>query len=361
MTAVTQTLLAPTTDPQALLRAAQVRTRPALAQALDRLDARTRHVAGYHRGWWDADAAPGGAGPTESSGSGGDHGSGGKALRPALALLSALAVGATEPVALPGAVSAELVHDFSLLHDDVLDGDERRRHRPAAWCVFGTPDALLTGDALLSLATEVLLDVGTGEALDTARALSRAVRGLVEGQVADVSFERRSAVSVEECLQMAAGKTAALLSYAAGSGARLAGAPPAVVAALEEYGHETGMGFQLVDDLLGIWGDPATTGKPVGSDLRARKKTVPVTLAMSGSSAAASRLRQLLASDGELDDRALAEAADLVESTGARSSVEQFVQRHHDRAVAALHREALEPVARTALAELSASLTSRVR
>jgi geranylgeranyl diphosphate synthase type I len=239
---------------------------PAMQAAIDRLDVTTRHQAAYHFGWVDAEGRP-------------DKG-GGKAVRPALALLSAQATGGPEEIGLPGAVAVELVHNFSLLHDDLMDHDEQRRHRCTVWALWGSSSAILSGDALLGLAQEVLLDSGLPTACPAALMLAKATRELIRGQVQDLAFEERESVSVDECLQMASGKTGALMAASAGIGAVLAGAPDVTVTALETYGAQVGLSFQLVDDVLGIWGDPAVTGKPVFSDLRAGKKTLPVSYAL---------------------------------------------------------------------------------
>lgn len=277
---------------------------PALRAALDRLDPTSRSIAHYHLGWTDLDGNP-------TSG-------GGKAVRPALALLSAEAAGAAPSAGLPGAVAVELVHNFSLLHDDLMDGDTERRHRPTVWSVRGMASAILTGDAMLSLAQEVLLDGDGPGAVAAARLLSEAVSELIRGQVLDVSFEERADVTLDECLDMAAGKTGALLSASAAIGAVLAGAPRATVDALAGFGADLGLAFQLVDDVLGIWGEPAMTGKPVYSDLRARKKSLPVTYAITCGGAIGRQVAAWLAAAEPPGEAGLRHAADLVDQAGGR-------------------------------------------
>jgi geranylgeranyl diphosphate synthase type I len=291
-----------------------------------RLDPTSRAISAYHFGWTDAEGHP-------------IEGDGGKAVRPRLALLSAHAAGARAEIGMPGAVAVELVHNFSLLHDDLMDGDVERRHRPTVWTVFGAPGAILAGDALLVLAQEVLVDVGTPEALAAARMLSRATRELIRGQFHDLSFETRDDVTLEQCLDMADGKTGALLAASAAIGAQLAGGPDALVGALSAYGRHLGLVFQLVDDLLGIWGDPVTTGKPVLSDLRARKKTLPVTAALGSTGAAGRELAGWLAAEdthGEEDLDALRRAAELVEAAGGRAWATEEAERSLLRAEQAL-------------------------
>ncbi|MEV4596898.1 polyprenyl synthetase family protein [Amycolatopsis sp. NPDC049253] len=281
---------------------------PALREAVDRLDETSRAISAYHLGWTDADGTP-------------VSGNGGKAVRPALAVLSALAAGAPAGTGVPGAVAVELVHNFSLVHDDLMDGDTERRHRATVWALWGAPAAILTGDAMLALAQEVLLDSGSPHAIPAARLLSETTRRLIHGQVLDVQFEQRDDVTLPECVTMAGGKTGALLSCSAAIGAVLAGAPAETVDALAVFGEEVGLAFQLVDDVLGIWGDAAVTGKPVYSDLRARKKSLPVTYAITHGGAKGRELAQWLAGEetgSAADEAELARVAELVESAGGR-------------------------------------------
>lgn len=295
---------------------------PAMRAAVATLDPTSRGVTSYHLGWTDADGAP-------------CTGDGGKALRPALALLSAELAGAAAEVAIPGAVAVELVHNFSLLHDDVMDRDTQRRHRATVWSLWGVPCAILTGDALLVLAQQVLLDSGSRDAPAAARLLMSATQELIGGQVQDLAFESRTRVSVQECLRMAAGKTGALLSASASIGAVLAGASREVVTALASYGQHLGAAFQLVDDLLGIWGDPTVTGKPVLSDLRSRKKTLPVSWALAGGDPAAHELAAWYRGS-TVDEDGLRRAAELVEAGGGRAWATGEAQRRMQAAERAL-------------------------
>ncbi|MDQ1747979.1 MAG: geranylgeranyl diphosphate synthase, type [Frankiaceae bacterium] len=324
------TLALPTT-----LSRARIAVEPALFDALGRLDPTSRRLAEYHLE------------------------AGGKAVRPALALLSARAVGAAEAIAVPGAVAVELVHNFSLVHDDLMDGDVERRHRPTVWAVHGAAAAVLCGDAMLALATQVLLDVGTLDAIEAARQLAAATQELIRGQHADLDFEQRRFVGVDECLAMAAGKTGALLACSAAIGAVLAGAPAAAVRALSTYGAELGLAFQLVDDLLGIWGDSATTGKPVGSDLRARKKSLPVAFALTGSGPASAALAQWLGTEGPDSDSDTARAAGLVEAAGGRAWAAEEATRRLALAESALASAALDPDAIDELVALGRFVVTR--
>jgi geranylgeranyl diphosphate synthase type I len=220
------------------------------------------------------------------------------------------------------AVAVELVHNFSLLHDDIMDNDTERRHRPTAWTVFGIGPAILAGDALLALAQDLLLEDGTPQGAWAARCLSAAVQRLIGGQGSDLAFEKRGDVALAECLEMAGDKTAALMACACSIGAVHLGAPPTLAMALAGFGAHVGLAFQLTDDLLGIWGAPEVTGKPVRADLRARKKSLPVVAALTSGTPEAGQLSNLLAQPGALSEEDLIRAADLVTAAGGRQWAE---------------------------------------
>lgn len=316
----------------ALLERGRTLATPVLRAAVNRLAPPMDTVAAYHFGWIDAEGRP-------------THGDSGKAVRPALALLSAEAAGASPEVGVPGAVAVELVHNFSLLHDDLMDGDEQRRHRDTVWKVYGPEQAILVGDALFALANEVLLELGTVEAGRATRRLTTATRKLIDGQAQDISYEHRERVTVEECLEMEGNKTGALLACAVSIGAVLGGADDRTADTLEAYGYHLGLAFQAVDDLLGIWGDPEATGKQTWSDLRQRKKSLPVVAALAAGGAASARLADILAADAKLTDSQLADfdeeefasRAALIEEAGGREWTSQEARRQHATAIEALN------------------------
>ncbi|MQS99073.1 polyprenyl synthetase family protein [Streptomyces jumonjinensis] len=316
-------------DIAALLERGRALSTPVLRAAVDRLAAPMDTVAAYHFGWIDAQGRPA-------------DGDGGKAVRPALALLSAEVVGARPEVGVPGAVAVELVHNFSLLHDDLMDGDEQRRHRDTVWKVHGPAQAILVGDALFALANELLLELGTVEAGRATRRLTAATRGLIDGQAQDISFEHRERVTVEECLEMEGNKTGALLACAVSIGAVLGGADDRTADTLEAYGYHLGLAFQAVDDLLGIWGDPVATGKQTWSDLRQRKKSLPVVAALAEGGAASRQLGELLAADAKstefasFSEEEFAVRAALIEEAGGREWTSQEARRQHAVAIEAL-------------------------
>ncbi|MGH2524219.1 MAG: polyprenyl synthetase family protein, partial [Anaerolineales bacterium] len=226
----------------------------------------------YHLGW-DADA--------HRQASGSQLASSGKRLRPLLCLLSCAAAGGEWERALPMAAGLELLHNFSLIHDDIQDGSPLRRGRPTVWRKWGQAQAINAGDALFTLAhlaPHGLPQRGLDPGL-TLRALAmfdHTCLVLTQGQFLDMTFEQRPRVGVGEYLAMIEAKTAALIAASTGLGALLAGADEDRRAHFEQYGRSLGLAFQIQDDLLGIWGDPAVTGKSAANDLEKRKKSLPV-------------------------------------------------------------------------------------
>jgi geranylgeranyl diphosphate synthase type I len=326
---------------------------PAMTEAVARLAPEVRHVASYHMGWTDSDGHPVDA-PS------------GKGVRPTLAVLGAEAAWADPDVGVPGGVALELVHNFSLIHDDIIDTDIERHHRPTVWSVYGIGPAIIAGDALQVLAHQVLLEASADTGPAASAALAEATAEMIAGQADDIAFERRRDVTVEQCTAMSAAKTGALLGCAASIGAILAGAPTATVGALRDYGRHLGLAFQAVDDLLGIWGDPATTGKPAASDLRQRKKSLPVVSALAAGGAEAEELRRLVlgAADTEqplpaLEPDEVERARYLVEACGGREWTTVRAKANLDAALGALERVRLSAVPHRDLADLAVYVVER--
>ncbi|MFC9129923.1 polyprenyl synthetase family protein [Streptomyces sp. NPDC057099] len=298
-------------DAHAVLERCRALVRPALVEAVGRLHPWVGEMAAYSFGWCEVGGAPAVA-------------SGGKGVRQALAVLGAEAAGAPGRSGVAAAVAVELVHTFSLLHDDIMDGDADRRRRPTVWKAYGTGPAVLAGDALFALAIETLAAQPGGAG--AVRTLSGALGDLVRGQADDLLFAERPwtgprRVRPDEYRTMAEHKTGALLGCAAALGAVLGGAAPETVTALDRVGRHLGIAFQIVDDVLGIWGDPRVTGKPVHGDLRERKKTFPVLVALGSPSGG--RIAALLESGDEPDA-----AAALIEEAGGRSAALAEARRH---------------------------------
>jgi geranylgeranyl diphosphate synthase type I len=298
----------------------------------------------YHFGWRAADGAPTRSQP-------------GKMLRPALLLaaceLAAVHAGVDQDGAatavtraMPAAVSVELTHNFSLIHDDIEDGDEARHHRATMWKVWGEAHAINTGDGIFAMARlEILrlIELGVSPALvvELAGLLDRTCLALCEGQYLDMSFERSHAISAELYLAMIGRKTAALMACAAQMGGRL-GAPadPAVAERLRDFGYALGMAFQLRDDLLGIW-EAGDLGKSAAGDVRRKKMTLPLIIALDHASPAdRDDLLAIYTAAGPATDRQIATALNILERASARDRARVILREHCKDA-----RQALDSVA----------------
>ncbi|MEU2549084.1 polyprenyl synthetase family protein [Streptomyces roseolus] len=344
----------PDAAPARVLERCRELVRPALVEAVGSLHPWTGEMAAYALGWSDTAGTPD------------PGGSEGKGVRQAFAVLGAEAVGADGAEAVPGAVAVELVHTFSLLHDDIMDGDALRRQRPAVWKAYGTGPAVLAGDALLAQAVTTLAEAPGRHAAAAVRCLCRTLNVLVSGQAQDLRFERRAwygpgAVGLEQYRSMAEHKTGALLGCALALGAVLASAPDRTVNALERAGRHLGLAFQAVDDILGIWGDPRVTGKPVYADLRRGKKTYPMLAALAGGGRAAHELAALLDPPQPLDHEAAAHVAARVEDLGGRTATRDEARRHLDTARRALRDASLTHTAVQQLDRLFTYVLDRTR
>ncbi len=281
----------------------------------------------YHLGWEDIEGRP-------------EQASGGKMLRPVAVLLAAEACGAHANQAVAAAAAVELIHNFSLLHDDVEDRSDFRRGRANLWTFAGDAQAINTGDGMFTLArlaTYRLLDAGVPaeRVVAAMRELDEACLCLVEGQYLDISFETRIDVTQDEYWRMAAGKTAAMFAAPFAMGAAIAGAEPRVVEGFRAFGHHIGLAFQAVDDILGIWGDSALTGKPVGDDLLSRKMTCPVIAALDASGDASALLRRAYGQPARPGED-VTPLAKLVAQTGARALTQTMAERQEEEALDAL-------------------------
>jgi geranylgeranyl diphosphate synthase, type I len=331
------------------LNAARAIVEPGLRAAVARLDPHLALVSSYHFGWCDPQGNP-------------TRANSGKAVRPGLAVIVGEGVCGDPAPAVPGAVAVELIHNFSLVHDDLIDRDRERRHRETVWSVWDDTTAILAGDAMASLAHEVLADSGSPYANDAALALAAGTREVIRGQAQDVLFEQRGDVSLAESLQMAADKTGALLAVSAGIGAILAGAPAETVAAFHTFGAELGIAFQLVDDLLGVWGRTEVTGKPVFADLIAGKKTMPVVWAFEHGGTAGEELAAWVAGHdarGDIAPEELQHAADLLEKAGGKQWASDQADVHVAAALAAIEGLTLHGEARATLTDLAHFIARR--
>lgn len=221
-------------------------------------------IARYHLGWTDENGHPGKY----------DRG---KGIRSTMCLLTCDALSGDHRPALPAAASIDLIHNFTLIHDDIMDGDALRRGRPSVWKLWGIEQAINTGDMLYALAFVVLTKLSDSAMVPNAsRLLSETCVTVVQGQASDIDFEKRHDVSADEYLIMISQKTAALIGTALELGALAAGVIDDTRNKISVLGIAMGIAYQIRDDMLGTWGDSKITGKPVGEDLRRKKKSLPV-------------------------------------------------------------------------------------
>jgi geranylgeranyl diphosphate synthase type I len=305
----------------------------------------------YHLGWIDEDFAP-------------TKGGAGKRLRPILCLLTCQATGGDPDQALPATAAIELVHNFSLVHDDIEDKSHLRRGHPTVWKVWGVPQAINAGDSLsvlAHLAMQRLANRGVPpqRVLTALEILDQACLALTEGQYLDLSFEARLDVDVEQYLSMIRGKTAALFSAAAQLGGLVAGSDPESMARYRRFGENLGLAFQIVDDILGIWGDPQVTGKPAASDIRQRKKTLPIVRALEEEQRTGGKDLRKIYQREVIDKEAVEAALMILENLEARRCAEEMANEYYRQALAELDAVGVENEAQDDLRELAAFLVER--
>lgn len=301
----------------------------------------------YHMGWLDEALRP-------------QQGQAGKRVRPVLCLLACEAAGGAVEQALPAAAGIEILHNFSLLHDDIEDDSPTRRGRPTVWKLWGQPQAINAGDGMFALAHLALArlparGVPTERAFELRQVFDRTCLALTHGQHLDMRFEERLDVTVDEYLAMIKGKTAALIAASTNMGALVAGVDGKTATSYQDFGHHIGLAFQIQDDILGIWGDADITGKSTSSDIQTRKKSLPVVYGLEKSPA----LRQLYASD-EIGPDQVAWVEQTLSELGARQMSEALASEHHRKALNALDQSGASGVAAQALREFAVSLLTRV-
>ncbi len=253
---------------------------------------------------------------------------GGKRIRPALCLYVSELFGGTTANALPGAISLELIHNFSLVHDEIQDRDPERHHRKTIWRLVGEAQAINVGDYLYVLAQKVLIEstIPAEQRILALASLANATGDMIKGQWADLSFENREDITVDEYLEMIEFKTGALIGAAVECGALLAGIPKSEADLGRAWGRRIGLAFQAHDDILGIWGDPNTTGKSNVNDLVRKKKSLPVLEAMKQSDTSA-KIKSLYASDKEPSGKEILETVNLMEKRNIREICEEHAER----------------------------------
>lgn len=300
----------------------------------------------YHMGWLDDQLQP-------------EEGNGGKRIRPILALLCAAAAGASWQTAVPAAAAIELLHNFTLIHDDIQDASPTRRGRPTVWVLWGIPQAINCGDCMFALAHTALyrLQQNAVEAAAVLRAANRfddTCFALTLGQHRDMNFETQLEVSEGEYMQMIGGKTAALLALCGEIGSLVGTADEATISHYTEFCRNLGLAFQIKDDILGIWGDEDEIGKSAATDIETRKKSLPVLYGLARSG----KLRSLYATPANDSDFVI-EVVNGLNTVGALEFAQGEATRYSQRALDHLDAAKPEGAAGEALKELADQLLSR--
>lgn len=297
----------------------------------------------YHMGWTGE-----GAGPEAT----------GKRIRPLLVLLCAASCGKDWQAALPAAAAVEMVHNFSLIHDDVQDNSDKRRGRPTVWVKWGVPMAINAGDALFVISNQAIIDLaGKYPAETTVRAaeiLHATCLDLTRGQYLDMSYQGRTDLQIDDYWPMVGGKTAALLEACVTIGALLGGADEAALTSYRSFGHYLGLAFQVQDDILGIWGNETQTGKSVASDLVEGKNSLPVLVGLGKKGPFAQRWAQGPITPGEVQ-----QVADQLARESAYAYTYEAARQMTDLALTSLRTADPQGEAGAALFALAEKLLSR--
>lgn len=297
----------------------------------------------YHMGW---------------TGEGAGQEATGKRIRPLMVLLATASCSADWKSALPAAAAVELVHNFSLVHDDVQDNSDKRRGRPTVWAKWGVPMAINVGDGIFVMANQAIMDLTKTHPASTvvqaATILHNICLDLTRGQFMDMSYEERADLKMDDYWPMIGGKTSALLSACTHIGALLGNADEISRENYRQFGYHLGLAFQVQDDVLGIWGDEAVTGKSAASDLVEGKNSLPVLYGLEKNGAFATRWKQ-----GPIKANEVKEVAAQLESEGARTYAIEMSHKETEKALACLKKSNSQGEAGEALLELANKLLKR--
>lgn len=304
----------------------------------------------YHLGWIDEPGQP-------------RQEPGGKLLRPILCLLACQAVGGEWRQALPAAAAVELVHNFSLLHDDIEDASPERHHRPTVWKVWGQAQAINAGDSMHALARLALFRLeGRGvtqeRVLRAAHVLDETCLQLCEGQYLDICYEGCLDIEVEDYLRMIGGKTAALIEASLHLGALVGAGDEKATGHLRHFGRDLGLAFQIQDDVLGIWGGEKTTGKPA-DDIQRRKKTLPAVYGLKAARAGEREELRRIYGQEAMGKEDVTRVVGILNRLGARGYAQSMAEQYYQEAISQLEASGLPPPALEELKEIAASLMQR--
>ena len=259
---------------------------------------------------------------------------GGKRVRPQLAMIACGIFGGNEQEVAPAAMALEVFHNFTLLHDDVMDKAEVRRGRPTVHIQWNENTAILSGDQMMIEAYKLLAEVPESKLHKVLRLFNKMATEICEGQQYDVDFESQEHVTIEEYLKMIRLKTSVLLATALQIGSYLAGANEAQQEALYQFGINVGLAFQIQDDILDVWGDPKTFGKAVGGDISCNKKTyVYLTAQQLADAELAEELHQWYGSVLDDNTEKIAAVKGIFEQLNVRAACEAVVEDYTQKAL----------------------------
>ena len=307
----------------------------------------------YHLGWADREGNPA-VGRTSQ----------GKALRPTLCMFACEALAGNPAQATAAAAAIELIHNFSLIHDDIQDQDLERRHQATVWALWGQPRALVAGDAMQSLGDLAMLgsaglSVSAETTVRVSRILNEAYLEMIEGQCLDLGFESSTSITTDDYLHMIACKTGALIRSSVEIGAALASDDGEVIGAFAQFGSYLGRAFQIRDDYLGVWGDESSTGKSADNDIRRRKKSFPAVFALERAAGTARDDLLRIYGQEELEDSDVERVMSIMDELGAAQYAQRLTRESAEEALRSLEKVALPAWARDEVDQLVDFLANR--
>lgn len=305
----------------------------------------------YHMGWVDQTGRV-------------TLGNSGKALRPTLCLFACQAAYGDYRPALPAAAAIELVHNFSLIHDDIQDGDKERRHQPTLWWLWGKPQAFHAGVAMRVIASMTLSRLANdavplSRLLKANQILDERCLEMIEGQYLDISYESSLDITVDNYLDMISRKTGALIGCSLEMGALYGGAEDNLISCFHSCGCKLGLAFQIRDDMLGVWGDSRLTGKPLASDIRRKKKSLPVVYVFQNAKGQQRTELETIYRNAEVGDTEVSRVLDIMNNLGAQDYSWRMARRYREEALADLKHLSLSQSDQHLFAEVANFLVER--
>jgi len=289
----------------------------------------------------------------------------GKSLRSSLCLFTAEAVGGKWQNALPAATALELIHNFSLIHDDIQDEDIERRHRPTVWSIWGKPAGIIAGNTMRILADKALISMAQHNlpdalVLQMSLIFNQRYQEMMMGQVQDLFFEQQLEVSTSEYLQMIGGKTGALIDASMELGALSGGVDKVIAEKLGRCGRLLGLAFQLRDDLLGVWGDDSQTGKAVGADIRKRKKAFPAAYTIQkATKTEGEMIREIYQSKQQMNEFQIAAILEIMDNVNAQEATQNLAKQKCEQALQLINELELETWSKKEFTDLGKFLIHR--